>query len=630
MAESSTPNTNGAHRRADLRHIPLAQITVQDGFNPRGEVADDAELDAMAETMRERGCLQPVLVRSTDGEDYLLVAGERRYRAATKAGLTDIPANVLPPGSGDEAERLELLTAAVIENELRSDLNPLQRAQGYKSMLDCGLNVRGVAERLGGKAKRSSRERRIKEHLTILALPEPLRRLVAAETIPLLAVKALTELCAIHEELARNAVAAVLNADDPEEAPTWSEVSEEALSIGVLHSDPLPAGLFQSGRRYPIGMFTLSEKAAKNLIALEKATGQKLELVCFNSELVEHARRLKAVHDIARWSQLIVGQDVGDVLAEEYIAQTLKATRARIKAEREAQPAGAAAAQPRSAGHGDAADGKDAPTETEEERQARVQAEAKAQRKEQDEKREQATRFNEAVGLLAFKYLPKIKVDERVLRVLASVNLGGELSGIAARGARLALPGWISQTSQGNGSAKTVYLEPHEAYTRASRYLADAHSVGDIAGRALTLIALASLVDEEAVAAYRRSHYTLHFSGPFAAAAERDLNAIVRERVKEGQLPALDDILTERIAKDEENARREAEVAKALARLDGVSDRLDQLDGDELDQAIADADLVWGEFHPKTGRLRDALEQRSSDANAQDGQSEEDEVPAAA
>jgi ParB/RepB/Spo0J family partition protein len=628
-AESNTPNTNGAHGRAELRHIPLAQITVQDGFNPRGEVAD-AELDAMAETMRERGCLQPVLVRSAAGETYLLVAGERRYRAATKAGLTDIPANVLPAGSGDEAERLELLTDAMIENELRSDLNPLQRAQGYKAMLDCGLNVRGVAERLGGKAKRSSRERRIKDHLTILALPDSLRRLIAAETIPLLAVKALVELCGIHEELARNAVAAVLNADEPDEAPTWSEFVNDALSIGVLHTDPLPAGLFQSNRRYPVGMFTLSERAMKNLAAFEKATAQKLEMVSFTPEVVEHARRLKAVHELGRWSQLIVGQDVGDALAEDYIAHSLKAARARIKAQREAEQAGGAA-QPQPGAPAAAPDGAPAGTETEEERQERIQEEAKARRREQQERREQATRFNEAVGLLVFKHLSKIKVDERVLRILASVNLGGELWGIASRGARLALPGWISQTAQGNESAKTVYMDARESEERATRYLADAQSAGDIAGRALTLVALASLVDEEAVTMQDRSHYTLHFGGPLAAAAERDLNAIVRERIKEGQLPALDDILAERIAKDEENARRETEVAQALARLDGVSNRLDQLNGDELDQAIADAGLVWGEFHPKTGRLRDACEQRASDEDPQDAaQPEQEQVPAAA
>ena len=269
-------------------------------------------------------------------------------------------------------------------------------------MLDCGLNVRGVAERLGGKAKRSSRERRIRDHLTILALPDALSRLVAAEAVPLLAVKALAELCNVHEELARNAVAAALNPEDGDEALSWSELADDALSIGVLHTDPLPAGLFLSNRRYPVETFTLGEKAAKNLVAYEKATGRGLDSVSFTPELVEHARRLKAVHEIGRWSHLIVGQDVGDALAEDYIAQSLKAVRARIKAEREAERMGGATQPPSGAPEG-GSDGASARTETAEEREARIDEEAKAQRREQQEKREKATRFNEAVRLSVFE-----------------------------------------------------------------------------------------------------------------------------------------------------------------------------------------------------------------------------------
>ncbi len=102
--------------------------------------------------------------------------------------MATLPAVVLTAGAGDEGEDLDLLTDAMIENELRSDLDPLQRARGYQAMIDGGLGVRAVAERLGGKTKRSSREKRIKEHLAILALPERLRTLVAEQAIPLLGV----------------------------------------------------------------------------------------------------------------------------------------------------------------------------------------------------------------------------------------------------------------------------------------------------------------------------------------------------------------------------------------------------------------------------------------------------------
>lgn len=182
----TTQNAEGGHApsaRVELRTIALSRIIVPDGFNPRGEVADDGELEAMAETMRQRGCLQSIRVRATETGEYVLVAGERRYRAAVKAALVELPAIVSPIGAGDEAEYLDLLCDAMIENEVRSDLNPLQRAQGYQAMIDCGLSVRGVAEKLGGKAKRSSREKRIKDHLPILLLPESVRKRVAAEEV---------------------------------------------------------------------------------------------------------------------------------------------------------------------------------------------------------------------------------------------------------------------------------------------------------------------------------------------------------------------------------------------------------------------------------------------------------------
>ena len=338
MATSTTHNTNGhtANGRVELRDILLSQIIVPEGFNPRGEIVDDADLEAMAETMRQRGCLQPIRVRATETGEYALVAGGRRYCAAAKAALTEVPATVLPAGAGDETEHLDLLTDAMIENEVRSDLNPLQRAQGYQAMIDCGLNVRGVAERLGGKAKRSSREKRIKEHLAILALPEGLRKLIAAETIPLLAVKTLVELCKVHENLAGCAVAAVLDADEHSEPYTWAEVVEQPLNIALGNCESLPAGLFQSSHNYPLETFTLGEKAKKDLAAYEKLTGGQIVAMRFTSEYVEQARLLGAVHGTG-WMSLICGQDVGDRFAEDYIASTLKEARAQIRRQREAE-----------------------------------------------------------------------------------------------------------------------------------------------------------------------------------------------------------------------------------------------------------------------------------------------------
>jgi ParB/RepB/Spo0J family partition protein len=626
MATEQTHSaSNGAVRRAELRTIPLSRIVVRDGFNPRGEIVENDELEAMAATMRERGCLQSIRVRLTESGDFQLVAGERRYRAAALAALTEMPALVLPEGTGDEAEQLELLTEAVIENEVRSDLDPLQRAQGFQAMIDCGLNVRGVAERLGGKAKRTSRERRIKAHLAILALPQDLREQVATEAIPLAAVKTLAELCKIHEDLARTAVAAA-SIDDEYERCSWSEVAEHGLSIAVIHSDTLPPGIYQSSESYPLEMFTLPAQATKDLASYRKIVGeQSHESICFTPELVEQAHVLGAVHSMGAWAKLIVGQDVADQLAGDAIARRLKTARAEQRRERAEQKAREASTPGSGSSRGKAQKGK---SETPEERAAREQEQAKAERKASQEKRDQAIAFNEALGLLFFKHLPKIKVDERVLRILASVRLGGDLRGIASRGARLALPAWIEHGTKAKGKPKNVYLEAEDAGRRAAGFLADAQSSGDIAGRALTLIALASLVDEEAIAMSRRSHYRLTFAGPWAGQAKRDLNAIVRERIKEGQLPELDTILSERIADDEEQATREVETTKARLRLDGVEERKGDLTLDELEQAVADAELVYGEHSIKAHNLRDEQERRAAvDATAEQPS---DVAPAAA
>ncbi len=208
--------------------------------------------------------------------------------------------------------------------------------------------------------------------------------------------------------------------------------------------------------------------------------------------------------------------------------------------------------------------------------------------------------------MLALKHLRKIKVDEQVLRILASVHVTGDLRGLAARGARLALPGWPTQTRQRNGRLKTDYLDPEEAEHRAGMFLQDAAGAGDIAGRSLTLLALASLADENAIARSRRSHYGLSFKGPWARQAERDLHAIVRERIKEGRLPALDEILSERLAEAEQAARYDEEIQAARVRLEHLGAVAD-LDGQARERALQDAVLAWGPYSQKTYQLREQL-----------------------
>ncbi|MCX7642943.1 MAG: ParB/RepB/Spo0J family partition protein [Armatimonadetes bacterium] len=132
-------------------------------FQPRQQFRDE-ELKALADSIKMHGLLQPVLVRPKE-EGYELVAGERRWRAAQLAGLTEIPA-IVRPCSDDE-----LLALALIENLQREDLNPLEEAQAYKTLMEkFGLTQEVIAEKVG-KSRAA-----VANTLRLLNLPEPIKQ----------------------------------------------------------------------------------------------------------------------------------------------------------------------------------------------------------------------------------------------------------------------------------------------------------------------------------------------------------------------------------------------------------------------------------------------------------------------
>jgi ParB family chromosome partitioning protein len=126
----------------DLRRVPVELIS-PNPRQPRQAFGEDG-LVALADSLRERGVLQPVLVRPLPGGKYELIAGERRWRAAQLAGLETIPAVVQPH---EDAETLEL---ALIENMAREDLNPIEEARACALLVDeLGLTREDVGRRVG-------------------------------------------------------------------------------------------------------------------------------------------------------------------------------------------------------------------------------------------------------------------------------------------------------------------------------------------------------------------------------------------------------------------------------------------------------------------------------------------------
>jgi ParB family chromosome partitioning protein len=126
----------------DLREIPV-DLIAPNPHQPR-QAFDETSLVALSESLRERGVLQPVLVRPVPGGTYELIAGERRWRAAQLAGFDSIPALVR---ARDDAESLEL---ALVENMAREDLNPIEEARACAMLVeDLGLTREDVGRRVG-------------------------------------------------------------------------------------------------------------------------------------------------------------------------------------------------------------------------------------------------------------------------------------------------------------------------------------------------------------------------------------------------------------------------------------------------------------------------------------------------
>jgi ParB family transcriptional regulator, chromosome partitioning protein len=166
----TVPDAAGAP--PDLRTLPLDSIEPNPD-QPRRRF-DDEGLAALAGSLRERGVLQPVLVRSRPGGTFELIAGERRWRAARLAGLDDLPAIVR---EGDDAASLEL---ALIENMAREDLNPVEQARACAALVEeLGLTREDVGRRVG--RSRVS----VSNLLRLLDLPD--------DTLELLESGALTE-----------------------------------------------------------------------------------------------------------------------------------------------------------------------------------------------------------------------------------------------------------------------------------------------------------------------------------------------------------------------------------------------------------------------------------------------------
>src|SRR6476659_6122054 len=164
--EPAVPSTEQPMREgSDLRRVRIADIA-PNRFQPR-RTFTEPELAELEASLKASGLIQPITVRSQPGGGWELVAGERRLRAATRLGWTEIPALVR------DFDDRAMLTLALVENLQRADLNALEEAEGYQRLLDeFGLTQQQVADAVG--KDRTT----ITNLLRVLSLPPTIRGMV--------------------------------------------------------------------------------------------------------------------------------------------------------------------------------------------------------------------------------------------------------------------------------------------------------------------------------------------------------------------------------------------------------------------------------------------------------------------
>ncbi len=223
MPEESefTSESNGSSQDAQGEITELRLFEVEPNKNQPRKQFDEEKIDALADSIRENGVIQPIIVTKSD-TGYTIVAGERRWRAAKKAGISTIPAIIREYSDAESAE------IALIENLQREDLNPVEEALGYSSLMsDFNLTQESVAKKVG--KSRSA----VANSLRLLGLDDQIKEYL------------------VHGELSGGHAKALLYLDDADKRVELAETIIEK-GLNVRQAEAMAKKIKQQSEKPPV------------------------------------------------------------------------------------------------------------------------------------------------------------------------------------------------------------------------------------------------------------------------------------------------------------------------------------------------------------------------------------------
>ena len=230
----------------EVLSLPISRVEPREA-QPRTSF-DEAALQELAESISEYGVIQPITVRKLDSGYYQIIAGERRWRAARLAGLKEVPVRVV------EADDKLATEMALVENLQREDLNPVEEALGYRTLLDVYGLTQDEAARRVGKSRPT-----VTNALRLLTLAPEVQQF-------------------IEQGLLSAGHARALVGIKPEEAQIEAARSVIANGLSVRRTEQLAAKLMRGPKPEPVDDGIHVDYAAEVTKRLEKALGRKVVL----------------------------------------------------------------------------------------------------------------------------------------------------------------------------------------------------------------------------------------------------------------------------------------------------------------------------------------------------------------
>lgn len=245
--------------------ISLRLHDIEPNKNQPRQYFDDDALSELADSIKEHGVLQPLIVRPLAGGSYQLVAGERRWRASRLAGLTEVP--VIVRGLTDS----EVAVIALIENLQREDLNPIEEAEGISRLIDeYSFTQEQAAEKLG--KSRSA----LTNTLRLMKLPEKVRGLVSDDFLSAGHARTLLALedSLLIEETAEEVITRKLSVRETE------KLVKQLLS----YKEDKPKKIKKRDTYFDEVELSLSDALGRKVVVRESGKGGKLEFEFFDKE----------------------------------------------------------------------------------------------------------------------------------------------------------------------------------------------------------------------------------------------------------------------------------------------------------------------------------------------------------